>query len=93
MEILEARKTVNSVQRQVENLQTLQILQPFNLLQPVPPLEADRKEDTFKEASNVKFMNMHAYIIGFQPGVLLHILSVIPPNKYKGHAMVALQGA
>ena len=51
MEILEARKTIDAVQRQVENLQTLQILQPFNPLQLVPPLGTDRKEDTFKEAS------------------------------------------
>lgn len=93
MEILEARETVNSVQRQVKNLQTLQIFQPFNLLQLVPPLEADRKEDALKEARNVKFMNKCAYIIGFQPGVLLCILSMIPTNKCKGQAMVALQGA
>lgn len=51
VKILEARKTVDPVQRQVENLQTLEILQPFNRLQLVLPLDADRKEGTFKEAS------------------------------------------
>lgn len=51
MKILEARETLDAVQRQVDNLQTLQILQPFNLHQLVPPLDADRKEDIFKEVS------------------------------------------
>lgn len=51
MEILEARKTLDAVQRQVKNLQTLQILQPLNPLQLVPPLDTDREEDIFKEAT------------------------------------------
>lgn len=50
MESLEAREPGDSVQRQVESLQTLQVLQPFSLRQLVPPLDEDRKEDTFKKA-------------------------------------------
>lgn len=42
MEILEARKTGDAVQRQIKNLQTLQILRPFDPLQLVPPLDTDR---------------------------------------------------
>lgn len=49
-EIPKAGQTFDSVRRQVENLQTLEVLQPFNRLQLVPALDTDRKEDAFKAA-------------------------------------------
>lgn len=69
---------MDSVQRQVENLQTLQILQPFNRLQMVPPLDTERKEDPFKEKEYVTLMKRRSYISGFQPGLLIYIQLVIP---------------
>lgn len=51
VEIEEPRQAGDVVQRQVKNLQTLQILQPFNPLQLVSPLDTEQKENTFKEAS------------------------------------------
>lgn len=77
MEILEARQTADAVQRQVKNLQTLQILQPFNPLQLVLPLDADRKGTHLRRQVRV-FMNMHAYVTGFQPAALLHTQLIIP---------------
>lgn len=47
-EILKARQTADSIGRYVENLETFKVLQPFNHLQPVPTLDAERKEDVFK---------------------------------------------
>lgn len=49
-ESLKARQTGDSVRRQVENLQTLEVRQPFNGLQLVPTLDTDRREDVFKAA-------------------------------------------
>lgn len=49
-EILKARQTADSIGRHVQNLETSEVLQPFNHLQPVPTLDAERKEDVFKSA-------------------------------------------
>lgn len=49
-EILKARQTADFITRQVKNLQIPKVLQPFNHLQPVPTLDSERKEDTFKAA-------------------------------------------
>ncbi len=68
MEILEARKTGDAVQRQVEDLQTLQILQPLDPLQLVPPLDTDRTHlkrqvrDIHEYACIIKWLPTHRSI-------------------------------
>lgn len=74
VEILETSKTFDAVQGQVENLQPLQILQPFDPLQLVPPLDTDRGRGHILRGQYVIFMNMHAA----PPG----IHSAIIPDKY-----------
>lgn len=68
VKILKAGQTADFVQRQVENLQIVQILQPFNLLQLVPPLDTDRERGTRLRTRQGR--DLHEYA-----GVLLHTVN------------------